>query len=108
MSVSAEEKAQAVGGVIGVIFGCIVGYLLALWLFSINPTHEYGWFMGIFQGGCWVFAWIHSWFNPEVFIKAPLHTWGYSFWYWVSAIIVSFSWIIMLLGFITNIRKIFS
>lgn len=106
-NVDGEEWASAVGSVIGTLAGWVIGYFFVKWWITIDPTHVYGWFQGFLQGGCWVINWIRSWFDAAILVKAPLHTGAYSFWYWVSAIGCSFMWLLMILGFIVNLRKCF-
>lgn len=98
-----KTKAEAVGSIIGILFGMGIGFVIAV-IFDINPAKEYGWFAGFFHG-CWLpINWIMSWFSDSVLIKAPLHTTAYNVWWWINAVFGVWFWIKMILMIIANAR----
>lgn len=105
--VEGEEWAGAVGSVIGIIGGAIFAYFMVKWCVTIDPTHVYGWFKGAIHGGAWFMNWIHSWFDPAIYVKAPLHTGAYNFWFWMGAVLCSYMLFILIFSFIVNLRKVF-
>ena len=60
--------------------------LLFAWFLKIDPTHEYGWFLGMIQGGLFVPNWIISLFSSDWLTSAPLHTGNYNLFWWIGTI----------------------
>lgn len=101
-----EVKASAVGVIVGSLIGLGAGFLIAC-IFDINPLKEYGWIGGYFHGTWGVFNWIISWFNGDVFMKAPLHTNAYNAFWWIGFIFSVWLSVRSLLIIIANLRKLF-
>lgn len=101
-----EEKAKALGSIIGLLFGTAIGFLIA-WIFDINPLKEYGWFMGWLHGAWALFNWVMSLFNDAVFVKAPLHTSAYNVFWWIGLVFTVWTEIKLLLSAIVSFRILF-
>ena len=103
MSNVKEERrvAKIIGGIIGFAICCSILY----YLIPIDPTKTYGWFGGMWQGGC---AWINYLISLLVdnhYAKAPLHTTAYNVFWWISFILFPFQLLKVILRFITWIRS---
>ncbi len=80
-------------------FGCllqflipiIIGIVAAYFLCNIDPEESYCWYHGIWHGIFIIPNWIRSWFDSDVYCKAPIATTGYVIWWWI-----------MLIGIITS------
>lgn len=75
---------------IGTVF-FYVGIFLVFCLLStrisyINPDKTYYWYSGIWHGIFVVPHWIFSWFDEDIYCKAPNSTTAYSIWWWVVSI----------------------
>jgi len=71
------------------------GYITIVWIFwfivayfyNIKPDYEYGWAWGLlWHGPLTIPSWIISFFDSDKYCMAPLHTSGYSFWWWFMLI----------------------
>lgn len=71
--------------VISIAYCLIIGMIVA-WIFDIDPTKEYGWFAGGFDGAVFVPNYIISLFNSNWLTKAPIHTSAYNVFWWISTV----------------------
>ncbi|MBQ8702832.1 MAG: hypothetical protein IJ524_00465 [Bacteroidales bacterium] len=76
-------------------YGWLMGivFLVLCLLFPMHADHQYGWFMGIVHGLVWLPNWILSWFSSSYFVKAPLHTGAYNFFWWLNFILSLIGWV---------------
>ena len=79
-------------------YGCIaiawVVWFIAAFLYNIDPDYEYGWAWAMFwHGPLTIPNWIISLFNSDKYYLAPLHTTGYTFWWWILLIINAYSFL---------------
>lgn len=86
-------------------YGCIIiawiFWLIVAFIYDIKPDYEYGWVWGICHGPLVIPSWIISFFVPDKYCMAPLHTFGYAFWWWAFLIVN----IINITIFVTMILK---
>lgn len=101
-----ENKAEAIGTIVGSVLVIAVAFLLA-WIFDINPLKEYGWLMGCFHGAWLIPNWIMSLFNDAVLTKALLHTSAYNVFYWIFLVINVWVWIRMIFTTLAAVLKLF-
>ena len=100
-----EEKSKAIGTILGLILGYSISFLLA-WIFDIQATHEYGWFLGWCHGSWFIPNWIMSLFNDAVLTKAPLHTSAYNIFWWIGLILTCWYTFTNIISTIISIRKL--
>ena len=77
-----QQKANAIGIILGSILGICLAFLLT-WIFNINPEKEYGWFAGLWHGSWAPYNWIRSLIFDDIYVKAPLHTTAYNWFWWI-------------------------
>lgn len=64
----------------------VVTILLTRLLCNINPEKTYHWWNGIWHGLFFPSNLVLHWFRNDILFKAPLHSGGYNFFFWFSAI----------------------
>ena len=84
---------------INFIVMCAVSFGLA-WLLQIEPTKEYGWFMGLVHGAFFVPNYIISLFDPAWLTKAVVYTTMYNVDWWIVVVLNVFGWIMSVFGLI--------
>ena len=77
---------------------CFAFTMFLAWLLEINPTKEYGWFMGCVQGALVIPNWIISLFDKGWLCKAPIHTTMYNVFWWIDVIFVVGGYILSLIS----------
>lgn len=102
---SEQQKFRDIGYLGGAVIGVALAFLLC-WIFNIEGDKEYGWFAGSCHGSWIVYNWIRSWFFDGVFVKAPIHTSAYNFFWWVFAFLGTLPVCFMTLRCIGIIRKL--
>ena len=88
----------------GICIGIALALMLSFYLCNINPEIDSGWLRGLWHGSNFVQNFILSFFDDRL-LKAPIHTGGYSFWWWICSIGSVIIWILMTLGYIVNFRN---
>lgn len=90
-------------------YGCIaiayVFWLVIASIYNIKPDYEYGFVWGMLWHGPLIFPnWIISFFVPGKYCMAPLHTSGYTFWWWFYLVVNSYG----IIGTFISLIKQFS
>jgi hypothetical protein len=98
---SGVDLTETENGIVPVLLfmGSLVFYLGIFLLFCllsteiciINPTKNYTWYSGIWHGIFAIPNWIISWFSSDIYCKAPLSTFAYSVFWWLSLIFIGLS-----------------
>lgn len=100
-----EKKAASVGNIIGFVVGIGLAFVVA-YIFSIEPSKEYGWFAGIWHGIWFIPNYIISLFSDNYYFKAPMHTTAYNVFWYINAIWASIFYLNLILKIIGNIRTL--
>lgn len=86
-----------------ILIGWVIAFVIAYFL-QIDPSKEYGWWGGFWQGIFIVPHWIMSWFDSDILVRAVYRTTGYNIWWWIQLFLVGYSWLSSLIRLILSFR----
>ena len=104
MNTYVNKKVFAFSYLMGICIGIALAFMLSFFLCDIHPEIESGWLRGFWHGGNLVQNLILSFFDGRL-LKAPLHSTAYSVFWWICSIGSVITWIMMIFGWIINLRN---